>query len=265
MPWDTPGRSGVQIFGPFQCFDVPCLSRLPASSFPALTSPGPSWYRGPPTCPRRTGPTFIGSDWVLPVLRPRDGSLHSPSTSVTLRALSSMGGVALSCISCCCCTSYLRSCSLGPVPSPLCSHRGGVMVLLLFLGHFWSCVVPRRHADRLPTPIETVCFALCLERVFWLVSSSLRACGRLVLMGGDVTRVRVTSAALCRVAPTMMTAAFLARTLRRWPRCSRSSVTSPVLPICLPLHRLSCFGHCLIRVLWLACRLPLADLLPAPS
>ena len=43
------------------------------------------------------------------------------------------------------------------------------MVLLLFLGHFWSWAVHRRHADRLPTPIETVCFAHCLERVFWLV------------------------------------------------------------------------------------------------
>ena len=188
------------------------------------------------------------------MLRPRDVSLPSPSANVMLRALSSMGGVALSSLSCCCFPSYLRSCGLDPVPSPLCPHRGGVMVLLLFLGHFWSWAVHRPHADRLPTPTETVCYAHCLKRVLWLVSSYLRACGRMVLMGGDVTRVRVTSTALCRVAPTMMTAAFLARTLRRWPRYSRSSVTSPVLPICLPLHRLSCFGHCLVRVWWLACR-----------
>ena len=43
------------------------------------------------------------------------------------------------------------------------------MVLLLFLGRFRSWTVHRRHADRLPSPIETVCFAHCLERVFWLV------------------------------------------------------------------------------------------------
>ena len=84
-------------------------------------------------------------------------------------------------------------------------------------------------------------------------------------MGGDVTRVRFACTTLCRVAPTLMLATFLDRTLRSWPWCSRSSLTSPMLPLCLPLHRLSCFGHCLIRVLRLACSLHRDVRLPAPA
>ena len=75
----------------------------------------------------------------------------------------------------------------------------------------------------------------------------------------------VPSTASCRVAPTVLAATLLARTLPGWSPCSRSSVPGPAMTICLPLRRLSCFGHCLIRVYWPACRMPRAVHLPAPS
>ena len=99
---------------------------------------------------------------------------------------------------------------LDPVPSPLFPHRCKVMVLLLFLWHFWSWTVHRPHADRLPAPTETELLRALSKWVLWLDFSYPHAYGRLwrflpwgcssglvllELRGGDVARVLGSSAA----------------------------------------------------------------------
>ena len=84
---------------------------------------------------------------------------------------------------------------LGPVPSPLLPHRCEVLVLRLYLWHFWSWAAHRPLADRLPAP--TVTELLRALPFGWtpVAFVPVDASGRLELKWGDVTSVQVSGTA----------------------------------------------------------------------